>query len=160
MADIDKHIARVEAMLDEMTEHPDRIINHAYLLITLHDWWALAECDAAKQKLVSDAVAARCLDILCPPLAVRVEGDDVYFLVHWNLDRSVDNIAHAVAEKVARRLPGALKWTEEYSCLGVSPDSLDDLSAAINAGGQTLREAIEALLGDDFDEDEFEEEDK
>lgn len=160
MTDIDKHIARVEAMLEELTEHSDHIVNHAYLLITLHDWWALAECDAAKQKHVSDAVAARCLDILCPPFAVHVEGSDVFFLVHWNLERSVDNIARAVAEEVARHLPGALKWTEEYSCMGVSPDSLDDLSAAMNVGGQTLHEAIEALLGDAFDEDEFEEEDK
>lgn len=149
------HIRRVEATLEEMQEHPDRIINHAYLLITLHDWWALADCDAQKQQQVSDAVAARCLEILCPPLAVHVEGSDVYFLIHWNPERSVDNIARAVAEEVARRLSGTLKWTEEYSCMTVGVDGLDDLAAALNAGGQTLHEAIEHLLGDDFDEDEL-----
>ena len=119
---------------EELHEHPDRIINRAYIAYLLHDLPDIVGTGAEQRQNLCDSVAAHCLTLLCPPLAVNVISDALCFLVHLNLDRTVEEVALAAGEVWAEQLGQLGQWAEDYSAVSISGNEAEDIANDIATG--------------------------
>ncbi len=133
-------IERIEAALEELREHPDRVIHHLYLGYALHDCHGLAEMPAAKREELLHAVGLNCHAILCPPLAVGANSDEVYLLVQQNPERSMDAIAQAAGAALGRQPSGEPLWSGNYSAVSLGQEDVEELVLAFLAGDERVRE--------------------
>lgn len=133
-------IERIEAAMAELREHPDRVIHHLYLGYALHDCQGLAEMPAAKREELLHAVSLNCHTILCPPLAVGANSDDVYLLVQQNPERSMDAIAQAAGVALGRQPSGELLWSGNYSAVSLGQEDAEELVPHFLAGDERVHE--------------------
>lgn len=141
-------IDRIEATMAELREHPDRIINNAYLLYALHDLPGVSGTSAETAQSLCEGIAHRCLELLCPPLAVHLVGTEVCLLVHISPERSMEEVAQAAGQVWVSQAGAPAAWSGDYSAVSVSPDDAEELADAISKGD--LR--ILAQFNDVFEE--------
>ena len=133
------HIRRVEAMLAEMTEHPDRVFHEAYLAYALHGCAELADLTEEQRGALLRGVETACVGILCPPLAVGAAGNEVYLLVQMNPDRSADDIARTAGAALGSLSPGTPRWSGDYSAVSLGTEEAEDMAPAISRGDESAR---------------------
>ena len=122
------HIERIEAMMEAMAREPDRVFHELYLIFILHDCAGVAAMTGAQRGALMDAVAMACTTILCPPVVTNIlYGEDVYLLVQQTPWRSIQDIADAAGSPLPQ-------WAGEYSCISISADNAERITAAIHDG--------------------------
>ena len=127
-------IDQIEADLDELREQPDLIINRCYVFYALHDLPGVSGLDAGTAQAACETIARRCMELLCPPLAVHLVGTEVCLLVHLNMERSIEEVAQAAGQSWTERIGADGTWTGDYSAVSVGESETDDLADAIMQG--------------------------
>ena len=133
------HIERVEAAMEELRLHPDRVIHQAYMGFALHNCIGLEAMPAEQRQELLHTVALSCHNILCPPLAVGAHANDVYLLIQQNPNRSVDAIAQAAGAARGTHESGEPRWSGDYSAVSLGFEDAEELAPAFAAGDAPAR---------------------
>lgn len=141
MSHFEDHIRRVEAALEELTEHPDRVIHELYIGFALHDCAGLADLTEEQRGTLLHHVELVCTGILCPPLAVGTAGNQVYLLVQMNPERTFDDIAQTAGAALgclsaASDIP---RWGGDYSVASLGREDAEEFASAFRNADERAR---------------------